>query len=279
MLLRGGKRLLASTRGTSLMEVVVSMLLSTVVIGIAMKDFGYHVHARAHMDQFAETQHAATSTMTFLTQELRQAGACLPPLGKFISLEGEDNGTTDSLTMRIGIADEITLECNRTILKKRAKKNESTMKVESADGFEVGQWFYIIKSSGQSNFFKIASISGKFITIEGTFDRNYGRGSGVYAYEEREYEIEEVGGVPILTVAIDGGDPQPMVRGVEELNIQYRLAPCPPCTPVDEPANDTDWRIVREVDISIVTRSSQPGVDGQYFRTDRSATIKPRNFL
>jgi len=267
------------TRGTSLMELLVSMLLSTVVLTVAVRDFSFVVHSRADMDLLAETQQAADASITFLTQELRQAGACLPELGNFISLDGADGGTRDSITLRIGIADRGTLECDRTILKKKAAKNQSMMKVESAAGFEIGQWFYLIKNTGYGNFFKIAGIAGKWITIEGSFNKNFGRGSGVYAFEERTYQIEDLGGVPVLTVAIDGDAPQPLVRDVEELNIQYRMDPCPPCSAIDEPANDTDWRVVREVELSVVTRSSRPDQEGNYRRIENRATVKPRNLL
>ncbi len=261
------------------MELLVSMLLSAIALAVVARDFGFYVKTRANMDMVAETQQAASSSMTFLTQELRQAGACLPELGNFIALEGEDNGDRDTLTLRIGRADNDSLQCDRTILKKRAKKNESLMKVESSAGFEVGQWIYMVKATGHGNFFRIAGIDGVWIQIEGTFDKNYGRGSGVYAIEERHYEIQEIDGVPVLTVEIDGGYAQPMVRGIEKLNIEYLMDPCPPCSPVDEPSSDDQWRVVRELDITIVAKSSRPGPDGQYRTVEHKSTVKPRNLL
>ena len=266
-------------RGNSLIELLVAMMLSAVAMTIVARDFGFYVHARHEMELYSETQQAADSSMTFLTQELRQAGACLPDLGDFIALDGEDNGDEDVLTLRIGIADEYTLQCNRTILKKRAVKNTNIMKVETSDGFEIGQWLYIIKNTGYGNFFKIASIEGKWVTIEGTFNKNFGKNSGVYAVEERTYEIMELDGISTLTVAIDGDDPQPMVRGVEALDVQYRMAPCPPCDPVDIPSSDDQWRVVREVDITVRAKSSRKGHDGEHLTIENQATIKPRNLI
>ncbi len=266
-------------RGTSIVELLVSMLLSTMVLTIVARDFGYYVHSRADMDLLAETQQAANSSITFLTQELRQAGACLPELGNFISLDGEDNGTLDSITLRIGIADDLTLQCNRTIVKKRALKNQPLVKVEASHRFEPGQWLYMIKASGHGNFFRVASVSGQWLTLESNLDKNYGRGSGVYALEERTYTVEQSGNDSVLTVSVDGSDPEPMARGIESLDIQYKMAPCPPCNVVDEPSSDDQWRVVREVVLSIVARSSRPGKGGEYLRIENSSTVKPRNFL
>ncbi len=262
-----------------MIEVLVAMMLSTVALTISARDFGYYVHHRHDMDLLAETQQAADSSMTFLTQELRQAGACLPDLGNFIALDGKDNGDHDSLTLRIGIADEYSLQCDRTILKKRALKNTSQMKVQSTAGFEAGQWLYLIKNTGYGQFLKIVSIEGLWITVDGTFKRNFGRNSGVYALEERVYEILPLDGKSTLTVAIDGDDPQPMVRGIESFNLQYRMAPCPPCDAVDIPASDTEWRVVREVEISVTAKSDRPGSDGTYLEVENTATIKPRNLI
>ncbi len=270
---------LRDQRGQSMIEVLVAMMLSTVALTISARDFGYYVHHRHDMTLLAETQQAADSSMTFLTQELRQAGACLPGLGNFITLDGEDNGDHDSLTLRIGITDDYSLQCNRTILKARALQNTSEMKLESTAGFEVGQWLYLIKNTGYGQFFKIVSVEGQWVTVDGTFKRNFGRNSGVYAIEERVYEIVQYDGVSTLTVAIDGDDPQPMARGIESFDVQYRMAPCPPCDAVDIPTSDTEWRVVREVEISVTAKSDRPGSDGKHLEVENKATIKPRNLI
>ncbi len=255
------------------------MLLSAIALAIVARDFGFNVHTRDEMDMNAETQHAAQSALTFLTQELRQAGACMPDLGDFIALDGVNNGTKDELTLRIGIADPDTLQCNRTLLTAQANTNATQVKVQSTAGFEVGQWVYIIKSSGHGRFFKVSSISHPWLRIEGKLDVNYGANSGVYAVEERTYEIQTVGGVSVLMVSIDGEDPQPMVHGIESFNVTYKMAPCPPCTSVNIPPDDDEWRVVREVDLTVTAKSSRKGKDGKYETVQQTATVKPRNLL
>lgn len=255
------------------------MLLSSVALGIVASDFGYYVHARDRMEMVAETQQAASAAMTFVTQELRQAGACLPELGNFIALGGEDNGTLDTLILRIGIADAQSLQCARTILTTQARRNRSTMDVESSSRFAVGQWVYVISGTGHGNFFRVAGINGNTIAIDGVFDANYAANSGVYAVEERVYRVTTFGGAPTLTVAIDGRPPEPMVRGITAFDLQYKMAPCPPCEPVDVPANDNQWRVVREIDIALTARSNRPGRDGAYVTVDNRASVKPRNLL
>ena len=48
-----------------------------------------------------ETQQGLRALLGLVTQELRQAGACLPQNGQFITLDGFDGGSQDRLTLRI----------------------------------------------------------------------------------------------------------------------------------------------------------------------------------
>lgn len=270
---------LRARAGHTLIELLVSMMLSTVVLGIVARDFGYYVHTRDGMELVAETQQAASAALTFITQELRQAGACLPELGKFIALGGEDNGDRDTLVLRIGIADTVTLQCARTILTAQARRNRSDMQVESSSRFAAGQWLYLISGTGHGNFFRIASINNNTITINGVFDVNYAANSGVYAVEEREYRVADFNGVSTLMVSIDGRPAEPLARGITSFDVQYKMAPCPPCESVDVPSSDTQWRVVREVDIALTARSSRPGKDGRYIEIGNRGSVKPRNLL
>jgi hypothetical protein len=110
-------------------------------------------------------------------------------------------------------------------------------------------------------------------------DRNYGKGSGVYALEERRYEVVETDGVPVLTLSIDGGDALPMANGVEKFNVRYKMDPCPPCDAVNDPGSNTNWRIVREVELTVGVRSTDLGPDGNYVHLESTTTVKPRNLI
>lgn len=267
-------------RGFSLVETLVALVLTGIVMAVFVRDFGFTVQTRREMDLASETQQALHAAHTFITQELRQAGACLPENGEFIALAGKDGGSLDELTLRIGIADRATLTCTTTLLSADKAAGERTLDVQDAAGFQKGQWIYVTRLGGQGGTFRIASAGAGQIEIEGGLDADYVAGGGVYAVEERVYAVRNLGDVPVLTVAIDGADPQPLVAGVEELDVRYRLDPCPPCTAVDEPASASEWRRVSEVVLRVKARSVAPRPQGGGFvRAEASTAVRPRNLL
>ena len=260
------------------------MLVALVLTGIAMalfvRDFGFTVQTRREMDLVAETQQALHATHTFITQELRQAGACLPGNGEFIALEAKDNGATDELSLRIGVVDRVDLTCLTTVLTQGSASDENRLTVQDPNGFEIGQWIYVTRVGGRGDPFRIAAVGSDWIQIEGVLGENYVAGGGVYAIEERTYAVQTLGDLPVLTVAIDGDEPQPLVAGVEEFDLTYRLGPCPPCTDVDEPSSSAEWRSLREVELRVQARSTVPKPQGGgYIRIDGSTSIRPRNIL
>ncbi len=259
---------------------LVALALTGVAMALFVRDFGFTVQTRREMDLVTETQQALHATHAFLTQELRQAGACLPSNGEFIALEATDNGTTDEISLRIGVVDRLDLTCLATVLTLDAADTESTLKVQDVTGFESGQWIYVTRNGGQGDPFRIASVGVDSLQIQGVLGQNYVAGGGVYAIEERSYAIEDIGGVPVLTVSIDGEASQPLVAGVEEFDLRYRLDPCPPCTEVDEPSTSAEWRSVREVELRVVARSTtvKPR-GGGYIRMGGTTSIRPRNLL
>jgi hypothetical protein len=260
------------------------MLVALALTGIAMalfaRDFGFTVQTRREMDLVAETQQALHATQSFLTQELRQAGACLPNNGEFVALDATDGGTTDELTLRIGVVDRDDLTCLATVLTQDSAADENLLHVQDNSGFDIGQWIYVTRVGGRGDTFRVTSTGGDWIQIDGVLGADYVASGGVYAIEERVYAVETMGSVPVLTVAIDGDDPQPLVAGVEEFDLRYRLEPCPPCSAVDQPASSAEWRRVREVELRVTARSTtvKPR-GGGYVRMGGTTAIRPRNLL
>jgi prepilin-type N-terminal cleavage/methylation domain-containing protein len=272
-------RLAERRAGFSLVELLVAMGLVGIALAVFVKDVGFSVRQRRDMDLVLETQQALSATETFLTQELRQAGACLPANGEFVALAGENGGTSDSLTLRIGVADRATLLCVQSILTSDAPAMTSRLTLQSTDGFEKGQWVYVTRLGGDGSFFRISSVGSDFLLIEGSLDEDYVAGGGVFAVEERRYTLDQFDGIPALMVSVDGGTPQPMVAGIEELDFRYRLEPCPPCTAIDLPSSSAEWRSVREIEMRVVARSTQFSQQGAYHRLDATTTIRPRNMI
>jgi type II secretory pathway pseudopilin PulG len=260
-------------------ELLVSMLLSGIAIGVVARDFSHSVHTRVDMDQVAEAQQAMRAAMSFVSQEVRQAGACLPELGDFVALEGTDGGDRDSLTLRIGRADEDSLVCVRTILTATSGETDSTLTVQDTTGFEAGRYIYVTRAAGNGDTFKIAAVSSNQITVNGQLGAEFIAGGGVYAIEERSYEIQELDGVPVLMMSIDGGELMPMATGISKFDVKYRLDPCPPCTAVDLPASNSEWRTVREIEIRVASETKRDLQNGEPLVLDSTTTIKPRNLL
>ncbi len=255
------------------------MVLSGVLLSLVARDFGFTVRMRHDLDLLAETQQGLQASLSEITRELRQAGACLPTSGAFVALGGADDGERDTLTVRVGRVNPANVVCVRTILTEKAQTGLSSVTVENADGFAVDELVYLTRSNGSGQTLRVAGVGANSLSLAGTLDGDYAAGDGVFALEERTYAVDDTGATPMLTVAIDGGEPQPVVDGVETFDVQYLLAPCSPCQPVGLPASDAEWHQVREITVAVGVVSEQPGGGGQLVRLSGSTNIKPRNLL
>lgn len=263
--------------GYTLVELLVGLLLSAMLLALLARDFGFSARTKSEMEDLLETQQGVRAALSALTQELRQAGACLPRTGDVVALGGTNNGTTDSLTVRIGKT-TTDLVCIRTVSTASAAVGQTYVTVQTTSGFKVGDWVYLRDSAGAGDSFTVASIGTNRLNLNGSFDRIYASGSGVYAVEERRYSISTAIGRPVLMVTIDGGTAQPLVDNVEQFNVKYVTTPCPPCDELDAPADD-DWPLVREVNVKVTVRSAYKNRAGNYVRLTDETNIKPRNLI
>jgi len=268
-----------SNGGYTMIELLVAMVLSGVALSVAATDFTHTVHQRHDMEQVAEAQQAVSAALTFVTQELRQAGACLPTVGRFVALEGDDTDDRDRLTLRIGVTNPDTLVCIRSVATADAAAGGDTIEVQDASGFIAGQYIYVTRIGGEGNTFRVAAVEANSLVIEGALDAPYQAGSGVYAVEERTFAVDSTGAAPVLTMAVDGGDPQPLARGIEVFNVRYLLNPCSPCTIVDHPADNAEWQAVREVEITVAAVTGGPMQTGRAHVVEESTNVKPRNLI
>lgn len=264
-------------QGYTLVELLVGLLLSAMLLALLARDFGFSARTKGEMEDLLETQQGVRAALSALTQELRQAGACLPRTGEVVALTGTDTGTTDSLTVRIGKTTS-DLVCIRTVSTASAAVGQTFVKVQTVTGFKVGDWVYLRDSAGAGDSFKVTSIGTNQLNLSGAFDRIYASGSGVYAVEERQYFISTTIGRPVLMVRVDGTSLQPLVDNVEQFNVKYVTTPCPPCEELDEPGDD-DWPLVREVNVKVTVRSAYKNRKGDYVRLTDETNIKPRNLI
>ncbi len=256
------------------------MLLSSIVLAGLVWEFGFVSRTRGELDQLVETQQGVRAALSAITQELRQAGACLPRTGDMVALDGVNVGARDELTLRIGRVDPDDLVCIRTVTTATALMGTSSVNVQDSTGFATGDLVYLRGASGSGQTLEIVGTGSTTIAFDGQLDEDYPTGSGLFAIEERTYAVDGDVDPPILTVAIDGGDPSPLVHGVERFNVTYLTTPCPPCDAIDAPAaGDDEWLLVREVQIEVTVRARRPNRGGKYVRLTSRTNIKPRNLL
>jgi hypothetical protein len=255
------------------------MALSAIVLSGLVWEFAFTSRTRGELDQLNEAQQGVRAAISAVTQELRQAGACLPRTGNLVALDGTNDGLHDRLTLRIGKVQPDDLVCVRTVLTTAAAEGSSVLHVQSTSGFEPGSLLYLRGDTGAGETVGIVGVASTTISLDTALDADYATGSGVFAIEERTYAVDDSSDPPILTLAIDGGDPHPLVHGIETFNVEYITTPCPPCDRLDEPADDVEWLMVREVAIEITARSRNRNRSGQYVRLTSRTNIKPRNLL
>ncbi|MGE0823619.1 MAG: type II secretion system protein J [Candidatus Binatia bacterium] len=285
--------------GFTLIELLVTLLITSVMMTATTTYFQSVVAARHNTSLTSEADQGLRSLLQMVTQELRQAGACLTQLGQFITLEGVDDGTMDSLTLRIGRTHPDTGRCIQPAIPAGSSidAGETSFPVADASGFQPGNLVYITPDSVNGDFYRVVDVSGTTLTIDrplvdftGGLNPSY-EGAGVYPVDERTYAIDTSDSDhPVLTVSIDGGAPQVLVVGVTVFNVRYVLGPCnPACSggTVDLPAGGGEWRLVRDVEIKAEVKSYHKDKNGdyQYARTGLAGesgeyvSMKPRNLL
>jgi prepilin-type N-terminal cleavage/methylation domain-containing protein len=269
--------------GFSLIELLVTLFIASVMMTLMTGFFRATVNVRHDMGIQTETQQGLRAVFEMVTQELRQAGACLPQNGQFIALDGEDGGTQDSLTLRIGRTDPTTLRCIKAGTT-AAVSDSNTLPMVAGDGdlFKSADQVYVTPDGATGDFYRVTATTSTSVTLDrtGTFPV----GTGVYAIDERIYQVETLDSRPVLTVSIDGSDSYPIVDGVKKFNVQYWLesntnpGTLDP-TPENLPGNATDWRRVRMLTITATVEAKKKSQDGTVAQEDGHIDVKPRNLL
>jgi len=282
-----------SANGFSLIELLVALLVSGILMTAMTKFFSTAVAVRQNLGGETEADQGLRTLISLLTQELRQAGACLPRTGQFVALDGINNGTRDSLTLRIGRVNATTLLCMQPQLT-TAITGGSTLQVNSASGLQTDDLLYILPAGANGLFRKVAAVSGNTISLATALPTGtYAVGTIIYPVDERTYTIDNSNPArPMLTVAIDQNSPQPLIDGAELFDVRYLLSPCSPncvgpnSAPPSGP-NDPNWRLVREIEIKATVDSHKKNRQGQVVKATTGTTgqageyisVKPRNLL
>lgn len=266
------------------MELLVAVALGSTVVFTAITGHGFVSRSWLNDGQRLETQQNLRAALDLLSRDVRFAGACLPDVGpsNIRPLAGADTGTTDSITVRANV------RCAIGSMTTLVPAGNIVIPVDNVTNFVAGMQVYILhQNTTTGEYAIIASVNqgASTLTLDAGTTQTYPAGSSVYGAESQTYAIDASGPSPVMTVAPSIGAAQPVVAGVERLNITYVLnRNCipGPCDIVDLPANDSEWALVRTIRLDVSARSSRQvpaaGSDG-YFHLDQVIEVKPRNFL
>src|SRR4029453_14414219 len=213
--------------GHTLIELLVSIFMTAVILAMLTSLMQTSVTVKEQGSLETEAQQGLRGLVSIVTQELRQAGACLSTTGPFIALTGTNNNSQDTLTLRIGKVSPATLLCS-VATAQAAAVGVTSITVDDTSKFQVGDRLYIKESSATGSYNSVAAVdtAGNTLTLTSALASALLAGAGVYAIEERTYSIGTVNGLPTLMVALDGGMAWPLVFGVETFGVQYYLGPC-----------------------------------------------------
>ena len=274
------------TAGYTLVELLVVLLIASFMMTTLTGFFQTAVAVRQNAGAQTEAQQGLRALASVITQELRQAGACLPRSGTFVALGGTNSGLTDTLTLRIGLTNPTTGACLRAqIGAGGAAVGATTLLVDSTAGFGDAKRVLVASATtGAAEVYSITGMTPTSITINPGLLFAKPQNSRLYPLDERIYQIQTWSGRQVLTVRIDGGTAQPLVDGVTEFNVTYHGLPCNrlgECTVLPQPTTDATWRTVREVSLAPKIASRKKDRQGQTVYTTPAdpIRIKPRNLL
>ena len=147
------------TAGYTLVELLVVLLIASFMMTTLTGFFQTAVAVRQNAGAQTEAQQGLRALASVITQELRQAGACLPRSGTFVALGGTNSGLTDTLTLRIGLTNPTTGACLRAqIGAGGAAVGATTLLVDSTAGF--GDAKRVLVASATTGAAEVYSITG-----------------------------------------------------------------------------------------------------------------------
>ena len=144
--------------GFTLIEMLVTMLIASVMMTMMTGFFRANAEVQNNMTARTEAQQGVRALLEMVTQEVRQAGACLPENGEFIALNAVDGGDLDELTVRIGQTDPETLVCIRAGTTAAASDGSTDLAFLVGDGnlFEYVSRVYITPNGTNGGFYTVA---------------------------------------------------------------------------------------------------------------------------
>jgi prepilin-type N-terminal cleavage/methylation domain-containing protein len=280
---RSGRNVRRSVeRGFSLLELIVGVGIVGIGLGATVAFASTSVKLLRQNHLRVEVKQALRASSDSIVRDMRLAAACLPQNGAFVALAGVDNGLTDSVTIRTGFSDD-NLSCIATTVATAHAGGAVVIDVDNAQGFGQARLGYLRHLDGDGEFFTIADVDpvANSITRADGASRDFPVGSGVFAVDERTYALDDTDpDAPRLTLDVDREGATPFAVGISELDVHYILErSCPPCDVVDLPADDMEWWLVNQVQLTLKGKTVNPIRAEDVYSETRTVTGKPRNLL
>ncbi|MCW5892956.1 MAG: hypothetical protein KIT14_20775 [bacterium] len=272
------------TAGFSFIELLVSLGVVGVVMTGMVQFFGMHAHEMREHGFRVEAQQALRGALDAITRDVRLAGACLPTDGAYVALDGTNDPSGDSITVRTGLV-RSDLTCVTSPLAAPLASGGTQVSVSNADGFIVGKMAFVRRSDGSGELRRVTAVNtgGNTVTLSAGVTQPYGfPGSSLYAVDQRTYSLRADVEPPLLMFQIDQEPPQPFAAGVTRLDFRYVLNQnCPTCTVVDlsSPLPAATWWLVNEVLVTMTVQTVGGVVEADSTELTQTARTKPRNLL
>jgi prepilin-type N-terminal cleavage/methylation domain-containing protein len=295
------------SRGVTLIELLIALLISSILIAGIYRVFIYHQRTYTTQEQVADMQQNVRAAINKMIREIRMAGFG----GKnentngnndIINAFGNVNGFTNIINPENDVTEDGITHDRITVVAAYRQVGTLAANVNAgANSFSVN---YTISGrldndkekyvclSGRHNY-EIVPTAGNLITLAGvaTLNENHLAGEPVFLVEAITYGLrKDKNGVPVLfrnsntnPLSSPGNDigKDSVAENIENLQFKYVLVCSPqPCVPpeVDSPLNPLDIRAIR-VTITARTQMSDPQLKegGGYRRRTINTYIDLRN--
>jgi hypothetical protein len=255
-----------NTKGVSLIEMLLALLLTGVVTAAVFKLYVNHHKNWTIQGEITEMQQNARAAIDELSRQIRMAGYGLP--AEFSSIEGYN---TNPDTIIISFAKE---GCIAPIVHSMPMKS-SELRCDGHDisCFNDSDWAYIFDPvTGDGEYFEITAVQTSSSSIQhNTMDlsKTYDSGSVVFSLHRLKFYIDNSDSMhPRLMVKPDRYMPQSYAENIEDLQFRYKMKNGLVADIPNIPYN------IREILISLIARTDNPDPDfanepfrRRYYRT------------
>jgi prepilin-type N-terminal cleavage/methylation domain-containing protein len=258
-------RKLTNRRGTSLIEVMISLAIVGVVTTAIFKLYITQQKNYIVQDDVATVQQNARASLNEITRYVRMAGFDLPH-----GLDAIVASDTDPDTITVNFRSD---DCD-TYLSAAMPQPSAELKCGSdVSCFYAGQWVYIFEpDSGGGEWFEITQVQEASLHIQHntmTLSKKYSKDAILLSMDQMKFYVDYGTDPehPSLMVQLAGEDPQVFAEDITDLQFQYRMKNG---MVFDEPPVAEE---VREVIFSVTGRSFH-----EDYTTDEEGDFREREY-